>query len=640
MRDGNLEALKKKLYDRNWKPPVDERSNLPSGSRTSQWKSDFEHGESSSEQPESPMKRQKKPMSLMSKLLLGSLFFFSLSVAIAGAVLYFKLGNNDPNVELVLNGPSSISGGEITTVQVTIANKDSKSLLNSVLVVEYPVGTRDALDPTRELTRERIPLGEIKTGEVINRTVKAIFFGAADTRPELTAQLEYTVQESVSLYVRSATYTVMLAAAPVDVFIELPKEINPDQEITATVRVVSNTKTVLKNVALQLNLPYGFVTRTIEPEPSQGTSFWRFGDLAPGAERSVSITGIPRGGEEEVKGISATVGTEDVKEAGSLAIIYNTAFESIAIARPYVALGVTLMGDSKKEVAAPLGEPVAGVISWQNTTDAPVSGGTITLTFTGPVDKESVKASDGGFYNSLNNTIVWNGRGARELESIAPGSNGNVQFSFKAQTPSRGLTIENPSVNISVIFSGSRVAEGFKEQHVESLASRIVKFGTQVAFSADGYYSIGPIRNSGPIPPKVGVETTYTITWALGNPSNDVESATVEVALPVYMKWKNTTSPVNESLVYNSNTHTVVWDVGHLKRGTGVGGAAARTASFQMGIVPSLSQLGEAPSLVLESLFKGTDTFTKTLIRVSRPIITTRIVKDPAFRSGTDEVIQ
>jgi len=86
--------------------------------------------------------------------------------------------------------------------------------------------------------------------------------------------------------------------------------------------------------------------------------------------------------------------------------------------------------------------------------------------------------------------------------------------------------------------------------------------------------------------------------------------------------------------------HTVSWDVQHLKRGTGVGGAAPRSVSFQVGITPSISQVGEAPTLVLESLFKGTDTFTKTLAKVARPAINTRIVKDPAFRSGTDEITQ
>ena len=637
-RDDSLETLKKKLYDKNWEPSFGKRDALqrtPTETR-SEWDP---HPEDAPNQ-EPIMGRQNKPMSLISKLLLGSLLFFSLSVAIAGAVLYFKLGNTEPNVELVLNGPRSISGGEVATVQVTITNKDENPLLNSVLVIEYPSGTRDPLDPTKELTRERIPLGEIKATEVLNRTVKAIFFGAADTRPELTAQLEYTVPESVSLYVRSATYTVTLAAAPVDVFVELPKEINPDQEITATIRVISNAKTTLKNVALQVGLPYGFATRVLEPEPSQGTSFWRFGDLAPGAERTVSITGIPRGGEEEVKGISASVGTEDTHEAGILAIIYNTAFESVALARPYIALGVTLLGDTKKEIAAPLGEPINGAISWQNTTNTPVSGGTITLSMSGPVDEESVTASEGGFYNSLNNTIIWDGREMKELQSIAPGARENVQFSFKAKTPSRTLTLENPSITISILFTGTRVAEGFTEQKVESLTSRTVKFGTQVAFSADGYYSVGPIRNTGPIPPKVGAETTYTIIWTLANPSNDVETATVEAVLPVYIQWKGATSPVNESVLYNPNTHTVSWDVQHLKRGTGVGGAAPRSVSFQVGITPSISQVGEAPTLVLESLFKGTDTFTKTLAKVARPAINTRIVKDPAFRSGTDEITQ
>ena len=110
-RDDSLETLKKKLYDRNWEPSFGKRDALqrtPTETR-SEWDS---HPEDAPNQ-EPIMGRQNKPMSLISKLLLGSLLFFSLSVAIAGAVLYFKLGNTEPNVELVLNGPRSISGGEV-----------------------------------------------------------------------------------------------------------------------------------------------------------------------------------------------------------------------------------------------------------------------------------------------------------------------------------------------------------------------------------------------------------------------------------------------------------------------------------------------------------------------------------------------
>ncbi len=636
-REDSLEVLKKKLYDRNWKGGAErgrsELKNLP-GREKKEW-------ETSTPRTESPMSPTvKKPMSLISKLLFGSLFFFSLCVAIAGAVLYFKLGVNDTNVDMVIQGPTSITGGEIATFTVTLANKDTKSLLNSVLIIEYPNGARDASDPTKTLTRERIPLGEIKSGEVVNRTIKTILYGPADSKPEIIAGLEYNLPESMSLFSRSESYAVKLAAAPVDVYVEMPKEINADQEITATVRVVSNAKTSLKNVALRIEYPYGFAVRSTDPDPSQGSSFWRLGDLSSGAERTIRIVGTPQSDSNESEGLSATVGTEDLDEAGTLSIVYNTAFGAVSVAEPYLALSATVNGNTSKSVIAPADKEVETVISWKNTTESTITSGTLVVSLSGNVDPAAVVVGNGGYYNSRNNTITWDKRVVEGLGSIESGGKGNVQFSFKPKSLTRTAAALNPSADIDISFSGTRVSEGFSQQEISSTIARTVKFGTQVTLSADGYYSIGPIKNSGPIPPKVGSETTYTITWALVNPSNNVTGATVEAVLPLSVEWKGVTSPVNESVTYNATTHTVTWDLQYLKSGAGVGGVAPRTASFQVGITPSLSQLGEAPTLVLQSLFKGTDTFTEEMVKAEKSAITTRIVKDPTFRSGSEEVIQ
>ncbi len=636
-REDSLEVLKKKLYDRDWKGGAERgRSEL----RSLDIKEKREWEASTPNTLHTMSSSVEKPMSLISKLLFGSLLFFSLCVAIAGAVLYFKLGVSDTNVDMVIQGPTSVAGGELSTFTVTITNKDSKPLLNSTLIIEYPNGTRDAADPAKTLTRERIPLGEIKSGEVVNRTIKAILYGSADSKPEIAAGLEYNLPESMSLFSRSESYSVTLSAAPVDVYVEMPKEINADQEITATVRIVSNAKTTLKNVAVRVDFPYGFVVKSTDPDPSQGASFWRLGDLSSGAERTVTIVGTPQSDSNESEGISATVGTEDSEDAGSLSIVYNTAFGAVSVAEPYLTLSSTLNGNTAKSVIAPADKEVRGVISWKNSTDSTISSGVLVLELSGNVDPSSVTVGNDGYYNSRDNTITWDKRVVERLGSIEAGGNGNVQFTFKPKALTRSSAALNPSAELSISFAGTRTAEGFSQQNISSVIARSVKFATQVSFSADGYYSIGPIKNSGPIPPKLGSETTYTITWALVNPSNNVTSATVEAVLPVYVVWKGVTSPVNESVIYNESTHTVTWDLQYLKSGVGVGGTAPRTASFQVGINPSLSQVGETPTLVLQSLFKGTDTFTEKTVTTEKPAITTRIVKDPVFRSGSDQVIQ
>ena len=44
----------------------------------------------------------------------------------------------------------------------------------------------------------------------------------------------------------------------------------------------------------------------------------------------------------------------------------------------------------------------------------------------------------------------------------------------------------------------------------------------------------GTFTNTGPIPPKAEAETTYTVTWAVTNPLNNLTDVRVSAILPSY----------------------------------------------------------------------------------------------------------
>jgi len=147
-------------------------------------------------------------------------------------------------------------------------------------------------------------------------------------------------------------------------------------------------------------------------------------------------------------------------------------------------------------------------------------------------------------------------------------------------------------------------------------------------------YSLGPFSNSGPIPPKADLMTTYTVTWSLSNSSNDVSEVEVSARLPSYVGWLANFTPSNENLSYNSTNGVVTWDVGHLDNGTGFG-APSREISFQISLLPSLSQVGIRPTLVGETELRGIDDFTGANLDSTKGALTTRLSSEEGSGSGS-----
>src|SRR6185369_10829997 len=86
-------------------------------------------------------------------------------VAALGIAAYTFFGGGNyvsvDNVDIQISGPASIAGGEPLSLDVSVANKNETEIQLVDLIVEYPTGTKDPANPTKDLTRIRLPLGNI-----------------------------------------------------------------------------------------------------------------------------------------------------------------------------------------------------------------------------------------------------------------------------------------------------------------------------------------------------------------------------------------------------------------------------------------------------------------------------------------------
>ena len=201
---------------------------------------------------------------------------------------------------------------------------------------------------------------------------------------------------------------------------------------------------------------------------------------------------------------------------------------------------------------------------------------------------------------------------------------GEVDFSVKVKndwTPSAtdaNDTIITDEVNIS------QITQKFT-----------IKVNSGLVISQKGYYKSSDISNSGPIPPKVGQATTYTINWEIKNYFSDAKNVKVKATLPQNVSLTGQIMPQDESsnFSFDSASREIVWSAGDIVAGTGVTGDPV-TLSFQVSLTPDSSQKGSVAPLIGQVQISGENQFTNTTITSQDSGVDTSLPDDFANSGG------
>lgn len=622
-----IERLKRALYSRD-------ESMVPKEKRTPVRETDSSvptnWGEDNSFEF-SPEQMSKKNNSFFNKFFFFSVIFFVLSLTLALFIFFGGLNLiSSSNVDIKITGPSTVASGEELDFIVSVVNSNRADLENAVLSLEYPEGTR--MSGTGEsVSRERIEIGNLKSNSSKDNSFRVSLFGEKDSIKPINIRLNYNVADSNALFSKEKNYEVVINSSPIILNVSYPKEINSGQDVNLTVDITSNSVVPIENALVKIEYPYGFTYKESSIKPYRDNSIWNLGTLQDGQKKTLTVTGSLIGQNLEDRSFRISVG--NVINNSNLDFDTDLAAEQIivGIRRSFFNLGFR----SSKESYS-LGENVSSEISWQNTLPERISNAKLEVSFSGNAfDRNGVSVGSGGFFRSVDNTIVWDRNTNSNLSELLSGVEGRFSFSNKSISGIEDIrSMKNPRIDMKIKMSGERVSNG---ETISSEENVTVKFSSLLNLTSRSYRNIAGISNSGPIPPRADQETTYTISWTLTNTVNDVSGVTVSTVLPVYASWKGEVSPSNESISYDPNTRRVTWSVGNVSFGTGFI-YSPKQVYFKVGITPSVNQVGSSPEIIGASSVSGVDSYTgQNLSTGSSPTNTFFIGND--FISGNEKVV-
>ena len=626
-----IEELKTKLSSKNYQPNREHRDSF-THFKTDDLPDAWDSGGKAGSEYVPPKFFMKT--SLFKKFFRFSLVFFGLTL-LYGAYMLIWGGNtvSNENIDISVVGNNYTAGGEDLSLTISIANKNTSSLDLVDLVVEYPkdpsVGA-NAVSPTE---RSRISLGTIPSGAVRNENLKIILFGQQGSVVPIKISIEYRVEGSNAIFVKEKSYEVTISSTPINLSLDAPDTISPNQDLALNVEAVLNATKPAPKILVKMDYPVGFQFKSSLPAPTFGNNVWNLGDLAPGALRSISITGTMVGvfdGEEKTFRVST--GSQSTSSKSMIAVVFNSFSHKITIKKPSIEAKLFINGVSEREYAVDTKTPINANIEWANNSDTKINDLSIKAKISGnAVNRKTIRATQ-GFYNSGDDVITWDSSSIDALQEVNPGDTGSVNFSLSPLSlfsASNGL-LNNPSIIIDISITGKQSVAGYTTEELRSSESSIIRLISDVGLAAKALYYSGPLGNTGPIPPKVDTPTTYTVTWSLSNTANPISKAVAHTTLPPWVRFLGPAIPGSEDLKYNASSREIFWNIGTIPKGAGIT-AATRSVSFQISLTPSLSQVNTTPILIRESVLTGHDDFANVNVTTDAGALNTILDHDPIF---------
>lgn len=565
-----------------------------------------------------------------------------LGAVAAGAALFFLLyaATRGQEAEVVIDSRRFVESGEVVTIPVLVKNVSGSALREVEAVLVLPSGSLvragvvDAPAPPR-MTRkiEDIEPGEERTAEFTVR-----LFGRQGEEKIIEAAVLYRPDRLRARFVARASQAIAVRSVPLALSWDLPETLRRGQEVEARVHFVSHAELPFDSVWLKIDYPAGFAFGSADPKPAVGETLWNVGLIEPGQTGFITFRGTIQGEERERKTFGAGLGlfSPETKEWRP----YVDASRDAEIASVPLLIE-TFINDARSSVIQP-GDPLIVLIRYRNRTSETLKNIRISSRLEGSIlDFASIQADKGGVFDAEKRAVVWGPGATAELQELKSDQGGEVRIRVQTRLtpPVRDAGDRNLAVQVRTSIEPLTIPEAFAGTDLAFEDALEFKVATKVLFSGRTLQRSSPIPSIGPLPPRVGEKTTYTIVWDVRNFTNDLLDVEVRAGLPPNVRWEGAAFPQEESLLFLPAASEVRWSVKRVAAGTGIL-TPAKSVAFQVSVIPAESDAGGRISLIHSSELRATDAFTAREIRQSISSLTTELPEDAGANPNEWRVVR
>lgn len=387
----------------------------------------------------------------------------------------------------------------------------------------------------------------------------------------------------------------------------------------------------LKGVVLRPTWPEGFRLRRATPPARRDGSFF-IGDVPKGAMANLEFIGRFSATQArphflidvvaEVEGRTLTVARAETETIGAIDLKLSavTSFDAASVVP---------------------GGTVTVNVEYAHEGDATLREVKIFL----PIDPAIVDARgfdpEDGLYvppgeGETAGHIAWSPGNTPELAEILPGEKGRVSVEMRLKSP-LARTVTNAVLEARPAVSFHIVKDGLIGGTVTATPASIKVDGTVSLDAVARYFTAeGDQVGRGPLPPRVGKQTTYWISMAARTSSNPIREGRLAVVLPAGVEWTGRAVPsVGGVEPYLDSVGRLTWD---LPEAEAWGGYVSPLAglTFEVALVPTAGQAGSEARLMESASFQAIDAWTGASLKAVSGPLTTALPADATVKGRTE----
>ena len=499
---------------------------------------------------------------------------------------------------------------------VKYKNNGNITLEEPEMIFQFPENSLPSDGETLTVVKD---MEDIYPGEEKTISFKVRIFGKENETSKSEVILRYRPKNLKAFYESKTTFTTKIKSTPLTFEFDLPSKAESGREIQFSLNYFSNADWPLSNLRVKIEYPSGFEFIASQPQALEKTE-WDLPILNKAEGGRIEIRGKLTGEIKEQKIFRATLG---IWRDGEF-ILLKEAVRGVEILKSSLSIFQQINGFSQY-IANP-GDSLHYEIFFRNIGEEPFQDLFLAVTLESrALDYETIKTEFGQF-NKGDNSIVWDWRQIPKLRFLGQGDEGKVEFWINLKKDWEQSSIQDKNFTLKNKIILSQVKEEFE-----------TKINSRLEISQKGFFQDEIFGNSGPLPPKVGESTTYTVIWQAKNYYNDVKNVKMKATLSPGVKLTGRISPENSRLTFDSQSKEIIWELGDLQVGTGKIVPAPNVA-FQISFTPDFSQRNLVPLLVGQAKIIGEDYWTEEFLEVTSPAIDTALPDDPTVNEEMGRV--
>lgn len=557
------------------------------------------------------------------------IFGFLALVAIIVGVL-FKAGGwlfLPENIKISMSGPRDVQSNKEVEYTIQYENNNWIDLENAELIVKYPEMFR--LTPTSGMeingSQAVVKVGTVKRSSVNSLMIKGVFRAFQDQVAVLSIVLRATPSGVATQNDTEYSYTVAVQSSSIILELSAPSQVGDLQSVDYTVNYRNESPETVENFEVQMVYPEGFTFLESTPGTMKDNSLWSIGTLKSGEGGQIVIQGRMEGIQGDIKRARAIIG---VPQGNGELLSYAEVERQTKIAASPLVISQNI---SKKTVVSP-GEGLGYTINFKNEGDIGLRDLIVTVNLDPKYfDIYHVDTNGTGSYNLSKQQVIFRASGQRSLALLEPGQSGIISFSVPVRSDLASYRQPNIEIESIARIDSPDVPTPVGANKI--IASNRISFKVRTDLKAKlTAYHFDQYNNTGPIPPVVGQETTYTISLDLTSTINSIDETRVIFALPGQVRYLKTHRVTQGTAVYNDRTGEVLWNAGTVSPGE----THSAVLVFEIGITPDPSQIGHEASLLRGININGKDAWTDEALSKTEDGKSTNLPEDIQLRSILD----